>query len=460
MKLFVTILEETPERAVEAIRRIDADHDGVEIRAERFGTFGLRELRSVTPKPIIFTRRGLPFDREIFRQAIAAGIDLVDVEYTPGLPLENRDRIVLSHHDFEGMPDVERIHREMCAQGCAHVKIAVTPKTFVDNQRLLAVLQTPSAESRTTIIGMSERGLYSRILAPFRGSALQFVSRSEDRTAAPGQLSLHRALEIYGERRDALRAERVFAIAGNPAGHSLSPPIHNALFRQKNVPAAYTIASIETFDEITSPFLNGEPYGLSVTVPFKVDAYRFAQSCNADIGENARDCEAVNTLVNRGPRPEARGLFLADNTDVDGFESILREVCGRDRKSVALVGAGGTARAALVALRRASMHVTVFNRTVARGSDLAARFGARAEPLEELQRFDGEIVINTTTATAEIAIPSRPGTVYIESAYGFPGITARHARLRENGVQVFDGLDLLRAQAVRQHELFMRAFQA
>ncbi len=459
MKLFVTILEETPERAVEAIRRIDAGHDGVEIRAERFSAFDLREFRSATPKPIIFTRRGLPFDALLFRQAMAAGIDFVDVEYARGLELQNRDRIVLSHHDFEGMPDVEAIYRDMCALRTAHLKIAVTPKTFADNERLLALLRVSSLESRISLIGMGERGLYSRILAPFRGSALQFVSRTEERTAAPGQLSLHRALEIYGERRETLRAERVFAVAGNPAGHSVSPSIHNALFRQKNAPAAYTIASIETFDEITKPFLNGEPYGLSVTVPFKVDAYRFAQSCSAEIGENARQCEAVNTLVNRGPRTEDRGPFLADNTDVDGFEAILKEVCGRDRKSVAVVGAGGTARAALAALRRESMPVTVFNRTVARGSELAARFGVTAEPLDELQRFDGEIVINTTTATAEIPMPSRPGMVYIESAYGSPGIAARHARLRENGVQVFDGLDLLRAQAVRQNELFVRALQ-
>jgi shikimate dehydrogenase/3-dehydroquinate dehydratase type I len=453
MKLFVTIFEETAERAVEAIRRIDADHDGVEIRAERFAHVDLKSLRAATTKPLIFTRRGLPYDAQITRDAIAAGIDLVDVEFAAGLQLEHRDRIVLSHHDFEGMPDVETLQHDMAALNPAHIKIAVTPKTLADNERLLALLRIPNPESRISIIGMHERGLYSRILAPFRGSELQFVSRTDDTTAAPGQLSLRKALDIYGDRRDSLRADRVFSLAGNPAGHSLGPTIHNPLFRAKNIPAAYTIASVERFDEIGVAFLNGEPYGLSVTVPFKVDAYRFAIEQNADIGENARECEAVNTLVHRGPR------LFADNTDVDGFETILRDVCGRDRKSVALVGAGGTARAALVALRRAGMHVTVFNRTAVRGSELASRFAANAEPLEELQRFDGEIVVNTTTATADIPIPSRPGMTYIESAYGLPKIAARHAGLRENGVQVYDGLDLLRAQAVRQNELFVRSFQ-
>ncbi|HEX9162424.1 MAG TPA: hypothetical protein VF980_12010, partial [Thermoanaerobaculia bacterium] len=132
---------------------------------------------------------------------------------------------------------------------------------------------------------------------------------------------------------------------------------------------------------------------------------------------------------------------------------------GRDRKSVAIVGAGGTARAALVAARRANMHVTVFNRTEGKGNELAERFGATSEPLDELKRFDGEIIINTTTADAEFDMPVRAGMTYIESAYGSVTVARRQARLRDNGVQVFDGLDLLQAQAVRQHELFMKVFQ-
>lgn len=456
MKLFVTIHEETPEQALEAIRLIDGDHDGVEIRAERFGAFDAGAFRAATTKPLILTRRGVPFDAAILRDALSAGIDYVDIEYSDHMDTNfierHRGQIVLSHHDFAGMPDVESLVRSMSALGCAHVKLAVTPKTFADNERLLRIIPPATSDQPpVTTIGMGERGLYSRILAPFKGSALCFVSRSDDRSAAPGQLPLHRALEIYGSRRESLRAGRVFAVAGNKAGTSLSPSIHNELFRRKGVAAAYTVASIETFDEITGAFLRGEPCGLSVTVPFKVDAYRFAEEAGAEIGENARACQAVNTLVNLKK-------IVADNTDVDGFASILAQVCGRDRKSVAVVGAGGTARAALVAVARANMHVTVFNRTESKGGDLASRFGAKSEPLEQLIRFDGEIVINTTTTEAEIGVPSHAGLTYIESAYGGPAVAKRHARLRENGVQVFDGLDLLQAQAVRQHELFMRVF--
>lgn len=425
MKLFVTILERTPAAAIESIRALPPDHDGVEIRAEGFDSYEPAEFRRATQKPIILTHRGAAVARETIERALSAGIDLVDVEW--GGELIDPGRTVLSHHDFHGMPDVDPLLRRMKAAGCAHVKIAVTPQNFADNRRLLR-----SIGERVTVIGMGERGFYSRLLAPFLGSELCFVSAS-DRPAAPGQISLQRALEIYGADRANLRAERVFAVVGNPAGHSLSPSIHNPLFRQKGVRAAYTIASVGSFREIEQAFLDGELSGLSITAPFKRDAFALAERCGADIAANAREAGVVNTLLSR-PR-------LADNTDVDGFEQLLRRVCGRDRKSAALVGAGGTARAAQVALRRQRMHVTVYNRTPRNG----------ALPLDQLRSFDGEIIINTLPPGVDVDLPLRPGMAYIEAAYGGP-------RRDLPGVDYYDGTELLQAQALRQHELFMKAF--
>ncbi|HVR41720.1 MAG TPA: type I 3-dehydroquinate dehydratase [Thermoanaerobaculia bacterium] len=429
MQLVVTIYEETFEAALDAIRALALDHDMIELRAEKFGAIDLHALRAATRKPIILTHRGMRVD--VARDAIAAGIDFVDVEWSDDVAIAIPERTVLSHHDYEGMRDVEAIFANMLARGCAHTKLAATPQDFADNERLLALRPTANGQ-RPTIIGMGERGLYARVLAPFRGSQLTFVAGGA--VAAPAQLTLERALAIYGPTRANLRAEKVFAIVGNPAGHSLSPTIHNALFREKGVPGAYTIASIASFDEITDAFLRGEPCGISITAPFKEGAFAFAQRIDAEIGENARACGAVNTLVNYGTH------VLADNTDVDGFAAILREICGRDRKSVALVGAGGTARAALTALQREQMHVMVFNRT-------PGKLGAH--PLDELPRFDGEVVINTLPVDIDIAI--KPGMTYIEAKYG--------QRPTANGQRPdFTGIDLLHAQAKRQHELFMRIF--
>ncbi|MGZ8866796.1 MAG: type I 3-dehydroquinate dehydratase [Thermoanaerobaculia bacterium] len=443
MKLFVTIAEETAEQAARAIGAVSADHDGIEVRVERFPSYDPAMLRAATARPMILTRRGAAMTIEEGERVLGAGIDLLDVEFGPDLEwiASMRNRVILSHHDFEGMPEPGPLLAKMRAHGCAHVKLAVTPRSFADNLELLRHL-SPG----TTLIGMGERGLYSRILAPFLGSELTFVSPSLDRGAAPGQLALNAALAIYGPARTVLRARKIFAVTGNPAGHSLSPSIHNPLFRSKDVPAAYSIASVESFDEVARPLLDGRIRGLSITAPFKEEAFTFAKKEKARIGENALACGAVNTLV------ETADGLIADNTDVDGFTQILARLCGRDRKTVALVGAGGTARAALVALDRAGMRVLVYNRGEERGRALASS-GASFEPLDALERFDGEIVINTLPGGADVVMPLRPGMTLIEAAYGGVG-----NRLSVAGVETIGGVELLHAQAMRQHELFMKAF--
>lgn len=450
MKLIVTILEETPAAARAAIRMVEGEHDGVELRAEKLAAVDLTAVRGAVAGTLILTHRGRNVDERTIADALAAGVDLVDVEYHDALDrnLVRRyaERIVLSHHDYEEAPDVEGLLATMQAFGAAHTKIAVTPHSFRDNQRILEAMRSHAGEE-VTLIGMGARGLYSRIAAPFFGSKLQFVAPHEERSAAPGQLTLDVARQIYGDRATLPQLPQLFAVVGNPAAHSLSPTIHNPLFREAGVAAAYTICETDSFDDIVWPFAAGAklaPAGLSITAPFKDEAFAFAQRRGATIGANALESGAVNTLVRLSDRE-----MLADNTDVDGFESILEHLCGRDRKSVALLGAGGTARAALVALRRAGMHVTLFNRSV----EKARSIHDRVEPLDAVARFDGEVVVNTLPAAAHVAFPLRAGMAYIEAAYG-PAVVDREAL---EGVTYFDGIDLLLAQAVRQNALFLRA---
>ncbi|HEV7569934.1 MAG TPA: type I 3-dehydroquinate dehydratase [Thermoanaerobaculia bacterium] len=418
MQLVVTIHEQTPEIAIDVIRAIHADHDVIEVRADAFANHLVdwSTIRKATAKPVIATNRGgghVDIDA-----ALGAGIDFLDMEWPE---VVDGERVVLSHHDYDGMPDVNNLLRQMRA---THVKIAATPHNFADNARLLAALGEPA----TTIIGMGARGLYSRILAPFFGSEFQFVSVDEERSAAPGQLTLEQALAIYGPNRGSLKAEKIFAIVGNPAAHSGSPAIHNAIFREQGIAAAYSIFETDDFLDVAAPFARGgrfTPDGLSVTAPFKEDALLFAESVGADIRHNAREAGAVNTLV------RIRNHIVADNTDVNGFETLIAK---SNARTAAVIGAGGTARAAIIALRRAGIEATVFNRTAGKLDAL---------PLDQLAAYRGDLVINTLPRNVGVTLPNA-GTI-IEAAYGGES----HA--------TFNGLDLLRAQAVRQSELFLEA---
>src|SRR5206468_478898 len=86
MKLAVTIYEETFDAALRAIRALNAaDHDMIELRAERLGAIDVRALRAATPKPIILTHRGARADETEIGNALEAGIDFIDVEWRAGL---------------------------------------------------------------------------------------------------------------------------------------------------------------------------------------------------------------------------------------------------------------------------------------------------------------------------------------------------------------------------------------
>jgi 3-dehydroquinate dehydratase / shikimate dehydrogenase len=465
MKLIATIYEPTLEGALGAIAALPAAVDGIELRADRLdralGGGELGAVRAATEKLLIFTRRSHvatgKTNVDELRSALGAGFDLVDVELSPALdrPLVEpiRDRVILSHHDFEATPELDLLVDSMAAFGAAHVKIAATPHSFADNERLLAILESHRERvDHLTIIGMGTAGLYERILAPWFGSELVFVAVGAGSVAAPAQLTLDRALEIYGERRALETPGALFAVVGDPAAHSLSPSIHNAIFRERGVAAAYSIIDTSDFDAIFEELARGSrfaPAGLSVTAPFKERAYHAALRSGGEIGEHARAARSANTLIRRA------GSVLADNTDVDAFEGAIAKRKGR---SAAVIGAGGTARAAIVALRGAGIRTTLFNRTDGKAAALAKELGVHAAPFRDLSAFKGDVVVNTVTAGADLrAIEPLLGRtkLYVEAGYGQSGSLVEAARAA--GAETVDGLEILRLQARRQSEMFLES---
>lgn len=469
-RIIATVFEPTVERAIDVIRALPGGVDGVELRVDRLERHptlaDFESVRAATRHELILTRRttadyGVPADDEI-EAALRAGIEWLDVEYTPRLDARflerHRAHAILSFHDFAGMPHLESLYAAMRERGCARVKIAVTPRSFSDNIALLSLSADHESEP-LTVIGMGATGLYTRILAPFFGSDLIFAASHAESVAAPGQLTLAEALEIFSGRRECPAPRAIFAVVGNPASHSRSPMIHNRLFFENRVCAAYSIAETESFLDVAEPFARGErfaPAGLSVTAPFKEEAYRFATAIGARFSPRALAARVVNTLVRR-QTPDGPAFF-ADNTDVEGFRVAFDALGAAAGRAAAIVGAGGTARAALVAAREAGLRVTVFNRTPARADALAREYGCEAKPLDDFASFEGDLVLNTIRGDAAFKAPAGPfvrGAKLVDVGYGPVKPMARAAR--EAGRDVFDGLRFLEAQAIPQSKLFMKA---
>jgi 3-dehydroquinate dehydratase / shikimate dehydrogenase len=458
-KTVISIYEKSEAGALETVGSV-AGADMLEIRVDGFSSAGdpvdLASFRSRARLPLIYTRRGAGFIPEEAARALEAGFDFVDVELDRSLEPASlaafASRALLSFHDFESTPDLPPLLMRMKSFGTAAVKIAVTPRRFDDNLEILRALAAARGEG-IALFGMGSRGLYSRILAPYYGSAFSFVSARDDAAAAPGQFTIERARQIWG-RGELTEPEAIFAVAGNPAAHSLSPLIHNTRFRRAGVSAAYTIAEVETLDEVGTRLIEGDPLaprGLSITAPFKIDALEMARRNDAIISARAVRCGAVNTLV-RFPD----GRLLADNTDVEGIGAGLGT---RRGGRAAIIGTGGTARAALVALRQADFDVSIYGRSLEKIDEQANAEGASLRPLERLDRFEGDVLVDTTSASAMVPYPAaiaRPGKLVIDAAYS-PARSDRLEDLVSEGVEVFGGTSVLEAQAGTQSRMFIQA---
>ena len=246
--------------------------------------------------------------------------------------------------------------------------------------------------------------------------------------------------------------EELYAVIGNPVRHSLSPIMMNAAFRALGVAAHYTAFAVEHLAEALQLLSQTGFSGLSVTLPHKEEACRWA----TELDETAQSIGAVNTLRRQGDHWEGR------NTDWIGAVQALRQVTEVRGRNALVIGAGGSARAVIYGLKREGARVTVSNRTAQRGVELAAAFQCHFLPFQDLHQHAFEILVQCTplgmegTASAE-ALPGFPldsQTVVMDLVYR-PYWTPFLKRARDAGCQVVSGLDMLLYQGVAQFEWWL-----
>ncbi|MFC7712669.1 shikimate dehydrogenase [Micromonospora lupini] len=247
------------------------------------------------------------------------------------------------------------------------------------------------------------------------------------------------------------------AVLGKPIAHSLSPVIHTAGYAAAGL-AGWSYTRIECAAAELPALVAGlgpEWAGLSVTMPGKEAALAVADAASPV----AVAVGAANTLVRR---PD--GSWYADNTDVGGMVEVLTGAGVLPGAALTVLGAGGTARAALAAAAQlACSSVTVVARRpeavdelrpVADALDLALTGAVWPDPA---RLAAADVVVSTVpkgVADPLAAVVTwRPGGVYFDALYD-PWPTPLAASARAAGLRVVSGLDLLLAQAVGQFEQF------
>lgn len=399
-----------------------------------------------------------------------------------------RTRLILSSHDFQARPsDLTRKVLAMQEEpACAVVKVAYRARSVRDNLELFDLLS--ERQKPTIALGMGEFGLMSRVLAPKFGGFLTFASLRDESATAPGQPTVRDLLGLY-RFRSIGAATKVYGVIGWPVTQSMSPLVHNAGFGAIGWDGVYlplpvaadpndlestaislraTFAALVTHDALNVA-------GASVTVPHKELILK--DSALEDIGDwNIHDIGAANTLHRYAYDPERpdEHLWQAANTDAAAISTLLDDEFGsiRDR-TIAIVGAGGAARAAAYVAARRGAFVTIYNRNADRAGSLAASLNKLeldreiiAAASDALSTSTADCYINCTPVGMRggpdpeglsIPIPDMPPlapeTVFFDTVYN-PVETPMLRAARERGYRTIDGVQMFVRQAAAQFELW------
>ncbi len=254
-----------------------------------------------------------------------------------------------------------------------------------------------------------------------------------------------------------------YCVIGNPIAHSRSPRIHTlfAQLTQQALVYERELVAVDNFEPALRQLVASGTRGMNVTVPFKLDAARVADTRS----DRVALCGAANTLV-----VGADGSIHADNTDGLGLVADITRNAGvaLAGQRVLLLGAGGAAAGALAPLlAQAPAQLVISNRTMAKAEALAAQHAAIALlhktellPLAT-QGLDGnfDIIINATASSlqgASIPVPAqvlKPGALVYDMMYG-PAAEPFLQWAAQHGAVPRDGLGMLVEQAAEAFALW------
>ncbi|ASJ16268.1 shikimate dehydrogenase [Thermococcus chitonophagus] len=245
---------------------------------------------------------------------------------------------------------------------------------------------------------------------------------------------------------------RVYAVIGNPVRHSLSPTMHNALFKKYSLNAVYVAFEVsrENAREAVEGIRVLGIAGVNVTMPLKEEVARYVE-----LSEDARAIGSVNTIVN------SNGKLLGYTTDGIGARRALERFTTLEGANVLILGAGGAGKAIAYELSKVAS-VVVLNRTVEKAKALED-FGVKGDALtpENLEYYLelADVLINATSVGMNedrSLVPRemlKPGLVVMDIVYK-PLITRLLREAKEKGCTIVDGLWMLVYQGAESFKLW------
>ncbi len=434
----------------------------------------LKRILASRPTPCVFTiRRGVdgglwrgPEEKRqrLIREAIVAGVDFVDVELDIAREIRRfgKTRRIISYHNLKQTPaELQDLAEQAEEMDADVVKVACRGHSILDAVKVLQV--AAKMETPTVAISMGEVGSFTRVLGAKYGAPFTYANFNVDRSFAAGMLHYDALRRDYAYDQVDAQTE-VYAVIGDPIGHSLSPPIHNAAFRQLGlnkvmVPIAMPAGRLKaSLDEVAWLGIKG----YSITIPHKQAVLPLLNAADGAVERTG----ACNTMI-----VKEDGSRVGYNTDYRAAMDSLEAAFGGPAtdggisplsgKQVVILGAGGVARPIGFGLLRRGAGVTLANRTEENATKLAEELGCRTVNWSSRASLIADIFINCTPVGMhpnldDTPMPPagfRPGMTVMDTVY-HPENTMFLKLARERECKTVSGVDMFLGQAAIQFGLY------
>ncbi len=246
-------------------------------------------------------------------------------------------------------------------------------------------------------------------------------------------------------------ATQVFAVMGNPVRHSLSPVMFNQAFSKIGYNGVYVAFQVAAIKDGMAAMRSLGIQGASITIPHKVAILDFLD----EIDPMAESIGAVNTVINQ------EGRLKGYNSDCLGAVKALEEIADLKEKRVAIIGAGGAARAIGFGLKTRGSALTLINRNISKGEKLAITMKADFIPISELRALPFDILVQATSVGMTPHIRQSPvsdalltpSLLVMDIVYA-PMKTRLLKDAEKVGCRTINGLSMFVHQAAFQFELW------
>lgn len=409
--------------------------------------------------------RGLAFADEDTRKNFAY-VDFEEDFHVPSLQdaaLAFGTRIIRSMHDMKGpVTGIAQRFAKMKTTQYEIPKIACMPDSLADVTELFREAELLK-DSDQILCAMGPLGLPTRILSQKLHSYLTYTSPAEtiSNLQPIGHIDPITLDSIY-HFRSIGDDTKIFGITGWPLKVTSSPQLHNQGYKDHGMNAVFIPFCSEKIEDSISFAQQIGVKGFSVTVPHKESVLGQLQ----DADEKVNSIGACNTVVR-----EETG-WKGYNTDCIGFMHAICDFTGsknlRHRK-VAIIGAGGAAKAVAYGVHELGGKACVFNRTLSKAREIAEKYGFEYASLGpesnvKLEKYS-DIIVQTTSkgmgATQPASEANDPiyfydfrGTEMLYDIVYAPPVTPVMERAQIAGCKTANGMSMLKYQGYEQFKLF------